>query len=213
MAQYRLYTAAPMPTASANDFAAITVGLQFTVSTTVRLMAILWWQATTGSSLNDRTVGLYKTTNGETGVLQAPIQTQAVSGTGWQTVTLDNPIVLTPGTYIAAVYHPFGQYSAIGGYYDTGGAGYGGGSGITTNEISVPSLGNALHGKQNAYIYSAYFSFPDEQFGGGMYGVDILIDNGPIPPTPDIHVYDGSAWRGGFMYVYDGSQWTSGEPS
>jgi hypothetical protein len=214
MAQYRLYASAPtMPTASANDFAAITVGLQFTVNTQVRLLAILWWQATTGTSLNDRTVGLWSTTDGVTGSLIGSIKTQVVAGAGWQTVTLDSPVTLVPGTYIAAVHHPFGQYTAVGGYYMPGGGGYGDGInlGITTNEIFVPNKDNALNEKQNAYIYAPYFSFPDEQFNGGMYGVDILVDNAPAPPAPDLHVYDGATWRGGHLHVYDGSQWISGE--
>jgi len=202
-----------MPNTSAFDNPPITVGLQFTVTTQVRLMAILWWQATTGASLDDRTVGLYTTNDGITGSLINGIKTQAVSGTGWQTVTLDTPITLAPGKYIAAVFHPTGQYSVIGDYYIAGGAGYGGGAGITTNEITVPSVLNAPNGRQNVFAYSNYFSFPHEMYSGGMYGIDILVDNGPVPPAPDMHVYDGNAWRGGHLHVYNGTAWVSGAPS
>lgn len=212
MAQYRFYSGAPMPNTSANDIPPITLGLQFSVSSTVRLRAILWWQASVSASMADRTVGLWRTSDGETGTLINGIKTQAVAGTGWQTVTLDKPIILTPGSYVAAVYHPEGMWSVISHYYDPGGVGYGGGVGITNQETTIPCLDNALHGKQNAFIYKDYFAFPDEQFNGSMYGVDILIDNDPIPPQSDIHVYDGNAWRSGSFYVYNGTQWVGGEP-
>lgn len=220
MAQYRLYLSAPMSNTSAGDFDALTVGLQFTVTAPVRLRAILWWQPAVGASLNDRTVGLYSTTDGITGTLVTPLKTQPVSGTGWQTVALDNPLMLMPGTYVAAVYHPFGQFAVISNYYILGGDGYTGGAGMTVNEVVIPDSLSALNGRQNAFVYGSSFSFPTEQYNGGMYGVDVLLDNTADLRVYDssqwrkgyLHAYDGTDWRHGHLYVYDGSQWVPGEP-
>jgi hypothetical protein len=206
MAQYRLYQALSMPANSTGDHTPLTAGLQFQVTTRVRLMAILWWQATTNISTAPRSVGLWSTTNGIGGTLQGTLTTAAPVGTGWQTVTLDTPIIMEPGSYVAAVHHPAGDYSAINSYYTSGG----GQNNLTVNQIIVPNLTNALNEKQNAYIYEPYFAFPDGEFGGSMYGVDILVDN-VIPPPTDLHVYDGSTWRGGSLYVYDGADWVSSE--
>jgi hypothetical protein len=221
MTQFRLYQSTTMPTISAGDNTAVSLGLQFRVSAPARLLAILWWQPTNNKATDDRTVALFSSSTGYTGTLVAGPQTQPVAGTGWQTVTLERPVLLSANTtYLATVFHPGGMYPAIGGYYTSaGGPGYGSGSGITTGVVTVPSNTTALNGRQNAYAYAPTLSFPTEEFNGTMYGVDILVDDdtsggtAPVNPTPDMHVYDGTQWKGGFMYVYDGSQWVPGSPT
>lgn len=175
---YRLYSDSPiLPTASWGYGDPITLGMEFYVSVAMKLQAILWWQPTTGASSSGRTVGLYTTTDGLSGTLIGS-KTQAVSGVGWQTVTFDTPISLTPGTtYRAAVYHPNGQYSAIDEYYYFGGPGYGvAGEGITVGQVTVPGTTDALNAGQGTYRVAAALTFPEVQAAGAHFGIDILVE-------------------------------------
>jgi endoglucanase len=165
-ATYRMYAAASPPTTAAADSAAISVGMEFYVTSTASLTAIHWWQPTTSASTATREGALYLvSTQGQVAVATSA----APSGTGWQTLSFSSPVALTANTrYRAVVLHPGGQYTAQQNYY---------GSGVdeTNGPLVVPKAANVTDGVQGSYTYGGSLAYASNLFNTTNYGVDVTV--------------------------------------
>jgi hypothetical protein len=172
------------PSNSGNADSALSVGVEFTVSTTCTLTEIRWYQASAGTTdTSTRQGALYTTTNGTTGTLVASATSAAPSGSGWQALTIPGGYTLSSGVrYRAAVLHPAGGYSADAHFFDSGS----GASGITVGPVTVVSQTGSINSMQQSFHYSGSISFPDGQFNAGCYWVDVSIDDGASTVLPPV---------------------------
>jgi hypothetical protein len=162
---YRAFELASPSTTAIADPAAVSLGVEFYVTSACNLTDIYWWQPTTGSDASARTVALFIT----------PDITQVVSNVtgdapvvpGWQSVAV-GPYALTPLTrYVAVVYHPGGSYSAAASYFT--------GADIVNGPLVVPGAANATNTEQGTYAYGGALAFPTEFFGSANYWVDVSV--------------------------------------
>jgi hypothetical protein len=188
VATYRAFAASSPPTAGTTDNGAYSLGVEFTVSTACTLTQILWWQPSTNNSTDQsRTVRCFSTTNGTAGTALGSAQTQAPSGTGWQTITLATPVALAVGTrYVAVVYHPQNRYASTSGYFISGGAGV---DGVTNGPLVIPNAANASPGN-GRFFSGTGITYPNSTFNGSNYWIDVTVDDGASAslPLPDLHM-------------------------
>ena len=157
-------TAAPAPTAvtiwpdstvptypSWNDPATVQVGTRFTSSVAGSVTAIRFYKGAANTGVH--TVNLWDSA----GTLLASAPSNAESASGWQTVPLAAPVVLTPGATYTAAY-----YSTTGGYAVTPGE-------LTGVRTRTPLATLATGG---AYVYGT--GFPASTSTAG-YGVDLVF--------------------------------------
>ena len=165
---YRMYESSSPPTASANDFAPVNLGVEFYVTSNASLTEIRWWQPSTGADVSTRTAGLYSVVSGGGNTLLGSA-TGAPSGSGWQTITFTTPIALTAGTrYRARIYHPAGGYPATGAYY-------GSGSDEANGPLTIPKAANSTDGLQGQYNYVASAAYPNQAFNSTNYWIDVTV--------------------------------------
>lgn len=163
---YRMYAGATGPSASDNDASAVSLGVEFYVTSAATLTEIRWWQPTTGASTAARQGALYLISN------QSQVATAtaaAPSGSGWQTLTFATPVTLTPNTrYRAAVYHPGGLYASTGSYYASG-------ADEVNGPLVIPKNANASAPGQATYNYATGLTYPVSTFQSAIYWVDVTV--------------------------------------
>lgn len=171
----RFFAADSPPTAAVGDDSAITFGVEFTVSQSVALRQIGFFQATSNSpSTATRQVGLYSTTDGLTGTLLAGPFDLPVSGPGWTFHTLASPVTLNPGTvYRAAVLYPAGRWVQTVDFFATVGRS------TPSGNATAPPVATALQNAQMSFTTGASLSFPTSTFDESNYWIDVVVD------TPD----------------------------
>lgn len=98
-----------------------------------------------------------------------------LSGAGWKTVTLPNPIAVTANTDYIASYHTMsGNYAYANGFFSGQSAG--------NAKITAPaSTGSAPNG---VYKYSSSTTYPTDTFDDSNYWVDVLFDTDGTDTTP-----------------------------
>lgn len=184
MANYRLLGAFSGPTASAGDPTPVNVGIEFQVTEACDVVAVWWWQPTTGNSGVERRVGIFPATGGET-LLGSAYGTP--TGVGWQRVELDAPLALAPGSYKASVLHTGGQYAASAFWWlgrGAGGTGPGA-DGLTNGPLSAPNSAAAIgEGGQQTYVEYGALARTNAGYEQSSYWVDVEITtDGPTPPV------------------------------
>lgn len=180
------------PDETVNPDNSITVGVEFTVSTTCSLTAIRWYKPATGTNFpDDRTAGLWTTTDGAAGTQVVATFSGTTVGSGWQTYPLPAPYTLSPGVrYRAGVFHPQGGYAANSSFWTSGP----GASGITAGPVTLLSAAAAYGGKQSSFNYGPAIVMPDGG-GGANYWVDVQVD-GDATPTPSTWTWNYTAKMG-----------------
>jgi hypothetical protein len=145
-------------TVDAGDTQSVVLGVKFTADVAGSITGIRFYKAATNTGTH-------------VGALWSATGTQLRSGTftnetasGWQTLTLSSPVVLTAGTtYVASYLAPRGHYSA------------------TSAAFANPIDNAPLHALANAtspngvYAYSATSVFPTSSFNSTNYWVDVLF--------------------------------------
>lgn len=94
------------------------------------------------------------------------------SDSGWQSVTFDSPIAITPDTtYVASYFAPNGHYSL--------------GQSFTSGLVRSPlyTLANSVS-PNGLYEYGASTRFPDKSHGASNYLVDVMFAPAPAPGAP-----------------------------
>ena len=110
---------------SANDSAAVELGVKFESSTAGYVTGIRFYK---GSGNTGTHVGHLWTS---TGTLLATATFTGETATGWQQVTFANPVAIAANTvYVASYYAPNGGYAADSGYFAS--------SGVTSGPLTGP---------------------------------------------------------------------------
>ena len=140
----------------ANDTNAVTLGIRFSTTKAGEISGVRFYKGPGNTGVH---VGSLWTSGG-TQLAQATFVSE--SSSGWQTLTFDQPVAVTPGTvYVAAYSTTVGKYSAT----------LGAGSGFTHGPLLVANPGGA-------FTYSG--GFPSSQ-SSTSYLVDVVFNGAPDP--------------------------------
>ena len=141
-----------------NDNNAVTLGIRFSATVVGVVTGVKFYKGPDNTGVH---VGSLWTSGG-TQLAQATFA--AESSAGWQSVTFDQPVTVTPGTiYVAAYRTNVGKYSATLGDFA--------GSGFTRGPLQVAS-------GAGAFTYAA--GFPGSQ-SSTNYLVDVIFDRTIVP--------------------------------
>jgi len=141
-----------------NDPNPVEVGVKFQSSTGGQATGLRFYKGPQNTGTH---VGHLWAANG---TLLATATFTGETATGWQSVTLPQPVTLTANTTYIASYHTGGFYSASANFFATAHT-----SGALTAPTSAGSGGNGV------YTYGAAGSFPTSTFNATNYWVDVLI--------------------------------------
>lgn len=167
------------PSSFASDVA-ISLGLQFKVTSQAWLKGFRFWRGTT--DITGSIVGrLYQVDGAASGHAVSDTDVSfSLSGTGWQVALLSTPKALTINQdYKATVFFP-SNYSATGGYF-TGGDGS---AGFTNGPLTIPNAASSTDG-QDTFVTGASIAYPTSTFNGGNFWVDVIVTD--TEPSGDIN--------------------------
>src|SRR5206468_103521 len=152
---------------SANDSAAIEVGVRFRASVSGFISAIRFYKGTANTGAH---VGHLWT---NAGTLLGTATFSGESASGWQEAALPSPVAITAGTTYVASYHTdVGHYGIDAGYF------------TTTGKDSPPlhALKDGVDGRTGVYMYGTS-SFPNNTFQSSNYWVDVVFVTSTAPDT------------------------------
>jgi len=144
------------PQASANE-----LGVRFTTDVDGTITAVKFYKG--AQNTGTHTGSLWATD----GTLLATGTFTGETDSGWQTLTFDQPVAITAGTYLASYHTEVGFYSANLGFFEA--------SGIHSGPLHVAT---------NAGAFAPGAGFPDPP-STAYYWVDVVFKPKPAPPTPN----------------------------
>jgi len=165
----------PSDMVDGGDPTPVEVGVKFTTDKFGTVSGIRFYKATTNTGTH---IGSLWTSTG-TRLASATFTNESASG--WQTVTFQSPVQISPGqTYIASYYAPNGHYSATAGYFypppsppPTGGS--------NVDSPPLHALRNENATTNGVYAYSGTSTFPTSSFGAANYWVDVNFTPAALP--------------------------------
>jgi hypothetical protein len=164
--QATIFDFATPATIDSGDTGAVVLGVKFRSDAEGSVTGIRFYKAATNSGTH---VGSLWTAGG-TRLAQATFAGESASG--WQSVTFDSPVQITPNTtYVASYSAPNGHYSVTSG-------------GLASGADNAPLHAIADSSSPNGvYAYGASTSFPSSSYNAGNYGVDVLFAPVAVPGT------------------------------
>jgi Domain of unknown function (DUF4082) len=145
-----------------NDTHSVELGVKFQTSTAGTVTAIRFYK---GPQNQGTHVGnLWSAT----GTLLASATFSNETDSGWQQVSLSNPVTLQPNTTYIVSYHTGGYYSADPNFFT---------STLSNGPLSAPSS-NSSNGN-GVFVYSSSSNFPSHSYGSSNYWVDIVFSQFP----------------------------------
>jgi Domain of unknown function (DUF4082)/Bacterial Ig-like domain/Bacterial Ig domain len=161
----------PTPAGADADPSAVEVGTKFQADSNGFITALRFYKFATNTGTH--TGHLWS----RTGTLLATAAFTGETASGWQQVTLANPISITANTTYVVSYHaPIGHYATNSQYFNTG-----------VNNPPLRGLASGVDGGNGVYAYGASGTFPVNTFNAENYWVDVVFNTslGPdtTPPT------------------------------
>jgi uncharacterized protein DUF4082 len=180
----------PLP--SADDPAAVEVGVKFRVDVAGSITGIRFFKGAANTGVH---VGKLW---GRDGVLLGAATFRGETASGWQQVSFATPIAVVPDTTYVASYHaPAGRYAASLDYFAS----------ASVSSPPLYALQNGVDGPNGVYAYGSG-GFPTSTFRAANYWVDVVFAPEPAPglaaaaAKQDYHPrklsklkYKKSAWR------------------
>ncbi|HKN97898.1 MAG TPA: DUF4082 domain-containing protein [Pseudonocardiaceae bacterium] len=157
-----LFSAATVPTVvTTDDPNPYELGVRFTPSVNGTISGVKFYKS--AQNTGTHTANLYTAT----GTLLATGTFTNETASGWQTMAFANPVPVTAGTaYVASYTTTVGFYSGDNGYFNRT---------AVTNPNLVAGLNVA--GQANG-VFTPGSGFPQDNFGGSNYWVDVVFNNG-----------------------------------
>jgi hypothetical protein len=94
------------------------------------------------------------------------------TATGWQQVNFSTPVAIQANTiYVASYFAPDGHYADDANYFNT--------TGVNSYPLAAPATG-AVGGGNGVYSYSSTSTFPNQNYSGSNYWVDVVFNNSPV---------------------------------
>jgi hypothetical protein len=164
----------PGGTADSGDGNAVSVGVKFKSDAFGTVSALRFYKVSTNTGTH---VGSLWDANGK---LLASATFTNETASGWQQVSLSNPVTIQPNTtYVASYYAPNGHYAATGDYfYNAPAPGMTGGGTVDNAPLhALVNVGNGL------FTYGAN-AFPTGSYNNSNYWVDVVFASLPAPGQP-----------------------------
>ncbi len=144
--------------ASADDNSAVELGVSFTPSVNGQVTAIRFYKGAGNGGVHRGTLW------SSTGTALATGTFDNETASGWQTLDLDVPVIVTAGTtYVVSYFAPQGHYSVTPGYFANE---------YMQGPLSVASAGNGR------YLYGAGGGFPTNTWNNSNYWVGVVFRTG-----------------------------------
>lgn len=146
------------------------------------------------------------TEEGDFSSISVPGQEVTQTNTPGWSITDITPVFLQPGRYKVTAFHPQGQYTAVGGWFESGPNS----ETIVRGPVTIPKTSEATKGNAT-YYYGPELTLPDSSFSGGGYFADVTISDTDPSGTPKgrINVLQNGAWESvtGETSVLIGETW------
>lgn len=141
-----------------DDPNAVELGVKFTVATAGKITAICFYKGPQNTGTHDAHLW------SSTGTLLASATFSGESASGWQQVTLQNPVAVAAGTTYIVSYHTNGYYSEDDYYFSNS---------YTNGSLTAPASGSS--GGNGVYAYGGSGSFPSNTYNAANYWVDLVF--------------------------------------
>lgn len=173
MADYKIWPATDGP-ASFDTDVPISCGVEFQVTDAAWAKEIRFFRGTAG--ITGSVTGQLYTVDGPASGTPVPGTSVSfvLSGTGWQVAEIVPPVELVIGQNYKAVVHFPANYTATGGYWESG-AGLGG---ITNGILSAPDTFTSTDGQCN-FTAGGSITYPVSSFHGGNFWIDVTVTDDP----------------------------------
>ncbi|MGN8244871.1 DUF4082 domain-containing protein [Cellulomonas soli] len=146
--------------ASANDGAAVELGVSFVPSVAGAVTGVRFYKGAANTGTHTGTLW------SSTGTQLRTVTFGDESASGWQTASFSSPYTVTPGeTYVVSYLAPRGGYSATAAAFAAD---------LTAGPLTVPAAGNGR------YRYGG--GFPTSTWQQTNYFVDVVFENAPAAP-------------------------------
>jgi hypothetical protein len=157
-----LFANAVPSTVDSGDAHALSLGTQFTPSSSGWVSGVRFYKATSNAGSHTGTLWT------SDGTLLATTTFSGETASGWQTASFSTPVAVTAGTtYVVSYFTPTGHYSENDHYFD---------SSVTIGPLTAP-IGAGL------YVYGSD-TFPTSTFANANYWVDpVFVTTLAVPPT------------------------------
>src|SRR5262245_12365834 len=153
---------------SANDTAAVELGVRFRAATNGAISAIRFYKSADNGGAH---VGNLWT---NTGQLLATVSFEGETASGWQQAQLPTPIAIEASTLYVVSYHTqVGRYSFDSAYFAAD---------RVNGPLTAPA--SAGVGGNGVFAYGAASSFPGNSFNATNYWVDVVFEDGTPDPNP-----------------------------
>lgn len=153
-AQSSLFASSAAPSAFYNDNTPVQLGMTFSADVAGTITAIRFYKAANDNG--PHTTNLWTST----GTLIASATTTAETASGWQTVTLTQPVSISANTNYVVSYGSNGRYGATSNFFSAQ---------LTSGDLTAPSGANGL------YAYGTGDIFPTSSYNKTNYYVDVVF--------------------------------------
>ena len=161
-------SATPQTPAATTDNAAVEVGVKFRAETDGVITGLRFYKGATNTGTH---VGHLWS---RTGTLLATATFTSETASGWQQVSLANPVAITANTTYVASYHaPRGNYAFSLDFFAAG----------AVNNPPLRALGDGEDGGNGVYGYGPSGTFPTGVYRTENYWVDVVYDSSTGPDT------------------------------
>ena len=158
----------PANEANASDTSAVELGVKFRAQVDGQITGLRFYKGTTNTGTH---VGHLWS---RTGTMLAEATFANETPSGWQEVTLSNPVSVTAGTTYVASYHaPNGNYAFNSSYFAASGV----------DNPPLTALATGVDGGNGVYNYGPSRSFPTSTFGATNYWVDVVFQTNAADTT------------------------------
>jgi hypothetical protein len=160
---WSLFSATDAPTyVTWDDSNSVELGVKFQTSVAGSVTAVRFYKGP--QNIGTHVANLWTAT----GTLLATATFTNETASGWQQVTLPNPVTLTPGTTYVVSYFTNGYYSANPQYFTTA---------LANGPLTAPA--SSASGGNGVYAYGSSSSFPTNSYNANNYWVDIVFSQFP----------------------------------
>jgi Domain of unknown function (DUF4082)/Bacterial Ig-like domain/Bacterial Ig domain/Purple acid Phosphatase, N-terminal domain len=162
-------SATPASEAETTDANAVELGVKFRPTVDGQITGLRFYKGTTNTGTH--TGHLWS----RTGTMLAEATFSNETPSGWQEVTLSNPVTVSADTTYVASYHaPNGNYAHSRSYFATSGV----------DNPPLTALADGVDGGNGVYAYGPNRSFPSNTFQSTNYWVDVVFQTNAADTTP-----------------------------
>ncbi|MGV8988750.1 MAG: DUF4082 domain-containing protein [Cypionkella sp.] len=177
-ASYSLFQGGPVAATQYNEATPIELGVRFSAAQAGTITELKYYRTAADSGDTDVRAGHLWDSAGN--LLATVTFTSTPGQTGWQTATLNAPIVVQAGTTYTASYRTQDYYIGTGGYF-------------ATDHVDPYGQLTAPAGTNGVFSYGSSLVQPTSSYGASNYWIDVTYKSG-VPSNTAPHFTSGTAF-------------------